>query len=962
MDSHTPSDSTWTAYLKDSAWVAALARRLVRDPALADDAAQDTWLAYLRHRPGHRPGHGPGHGPGDGPGGGPGPGRGSVRPWLATVLRNAVRDRLRRDARRGERERSVAVDSDTASTESAADAVLRAELQKRVFAAVLELDEPLRSTILLRYAQGRTSASIAREQGVPEGTVRWRVKEGLDRVRARFDAEHGGSRAAWVAWLAPLARPKAASFALPWIASAAAVVLVAVGFVVTRSGGTNDEPSPNPSAGEATAALVAVADPAPAAPLSPPSPAPRTATTAPDTRVTLRVVDSAGAPLEGANVRVELAANVLATAVSARDGTATVAWDLQETVFADVVIERVGCARVVHRAAMQPGSSVALGDVVLEPGIELRGVVVDPNGSPVVDAEVFAVDHATHGAFSKSIESRDPRETSVLGQNLDPFDVTPLPSTRTDAAGRFALTGLPRSGYSVFAHAPGTRFVRLGGDVSDPRQRSDARIELNAMPGAAASQTELKVSTSFVRSDGARTDSASVEFDPREPRTLRVTSARGLPLVDARVLVLDSNRRPVPCPVDVEREGDVLVFTLPTAKSPVFLSVSAPLHTNALIGPLTADEGTKAPLAAELAARALVAGVVRRDGSPVAGARVALAFEGGATSDRGFVTRANTEFSGVTRTDAQGRFALELAESAERAWLTVRHESAGVAVLSPADLAKRSQAGALDALAIELADGAMLDVGVPVAKGQSAAGFVIGVHDGLGSIACARTDDRGIAHFAHLPAGSMQVARLGREFDPYAGVGEGRRRLDARLAPQRGVMLKLGASASLALPGSATPSRVALQVSLDGAPAGGSVQRYAVASVLVDRGELVGGQISTHAPAMGEGRMMLRIVRGDDAFVIDVARSFASDERLEFELRTASLRGRVLTPRAERSRLTWVWKGPHGATCEERIRVAEDGTFALPSILAGYAELRAKDAVVATMSAAPGTEATVDVP
>ncbi|MBL8766625.1 MAG: hypothetical protein JNL94_04615, partial [Planctomycetes bacterium] len=65
---------------------------------------------------------------------------------------------------------------------------------------------------------------------------------------------------------------------------------------------------------------------------------------------------------------------------------------------------------------------------------------------------------------------------------------------------------------------------------------------------------------------------------------------------------------------------------------------------------------------------------------------------------------------------------------------------------------------------------------------------------------------------------------------------------------------------------------------------------------------------------------------------------------------------------AERSRLTWVWKGPHGATCDQRIRVAEDGTFAVPTILAGYAELRAGDAVVATMSAAPGEEATVDVP
>ena len=56
---------------------------------------------------------------------------------------------------------------------------------------VLELDEPFRSTLLLRYVEGRSAADIARRQGVPAGTVRWRLKAALDDVRARFGASTG---------------------------------------------------------------------------------------------------------------------------------------------------------------------------------------------------------------------------------------------------------------------------------------------------------------------------------------------------------------------------------------------------------------------------------------------------------------------------------------------------------------------------------------------------------------------------------------------------------------------------------------------------------------------------------------------------------------------------------------------------------------------------------------------------
>lgn len=70
---------------------------------------------------------------------------------------------------------------------------------------VLALPQPQRSTVLLRYFEGLEPSRIARRQGVPAGTVRSRLKRGLDSLRADLDRECGGDRQAWVAALLPWA-------------------------------------------------------------------------------------------------------------------------------------------------------------------------------------------------------------------------------------------------------------------------------------------------------------------------------------------------------------------------------------------------------------------------------------------------------------------------------------------------------------------------------------------------------------------------------------------------------------------------------------------------------------------------------------------------------------------------------------------------------------------------------------
>src|SRR5262245_9363856 len=168
--------------LTHAGWLQRLAARLV-DPSTAEDVVQETWEAAL-----HSP---------------PQAGR-SARPWLATVLRNLVRNRARDDRRWEARAQRIAA-ADDAPLPTAEDLLAHHQAQRLVAELVAELEEPYRSTVLLCYGQGLLPSEVASRQAIAAGTVRWRLKRGLDDLRAKLDARYGGDRKAWGAALAPLA-------------------------------------------------------------------------------------------------------------------------------------------------------------------------------------------------------------------------------------------------------------------------------------------------------------------------------------------------------------------------------------------------------------------------------------------------------------------------------------------------------------------------------------------------------------------------------------------------------------------------------------------------------------------------------------------------------------------------------------------------------------------------------------
>jgi RNA polymerase sigma-70 factor (ECF subfamily) len=176
--------------LAQTDWVRALARRLIADAHEADDVVQSTWLAFLRR---------------------PLTNRQSVealRAWLATTLRrNASRRSI-------ERERRIAREHGAARSErtpSASDVVEQESVRRALVDAVLALDDPHRSVLLLRYFDGLAPNEIADRLGIPASTVRSHLSRGLASLRHRLEHERGARWKQWCLLVVPLAKSSTAA-------------------------------------------------------------------------------------------------------------------------------------------------------------------------------------------------------------------------------------------------------------------------------------------------------------------------------------------------------------------------------------------------------------------------------------------------------------------------------------------------------------------------------------------------------------------------------------------------------------------------------------------------------------------------------------------------------------------------------------------------------------------------------
>jgi len=120
-------------------------------------------------------------------------GRSSFYTWLYRLVLNLCLDLKRRDrsAREVEwddaREVAIAASEQPAALEdrsdAPSDALLRKELRHQIAAAIDELPEGARETLVLREVDGLSYAEIAEALGIPKGTVMSRLHYARKRVQ-----------------------------------------------------------------------------------------------------------------------------------------------------------------------------------------------------------------------------------------------------------------------------------------------------------------------------------------------------------------------------------------------------------------------------------------------------------------------------------------------------------------------------------------------------------------------------------------------------------------------------------------------------------------------------------------------------------------------------------------------------------------------------------------------------------
>ncbi|MEM7200189.1 MAG: sigma-70 family RNA polymerase sigma factor [Planctomycetota bacterium] len=518
----------------------ALARRLLGDDHSAEDVVQTTYLRALAV---------------------PMPAAG-LRAWLARAAQRVALNDRRSRQRRVRREAAAARSVDVPSTE---DVVQREAVRQRVVQAVLGLEEPYRSTVLLRYFESLAPAEIAARLGVPASTVRSRLQRAHDALRQELDREPGG-RAGWAAPLAALARPLAPAaspfpaLVVGWLlmknvllggavaASVAAMAWLAYGAAVAAPSAGNTAaaatPAALPPAPETVAASVGV-PPATAprvaaavAPAAPSADEPAASHVAALAGFRGRLVDETGTPLAACGVElfrlafdalvspvasggVSLGAVAAARVSSAADGVFLVRGVRPRGLFLlHVGRDTARCATRLVQHAPQPGVIVDLGDIEVQASATITGTVVDADGAPVADATVVAIDLPAPMTAMAPLHAFDLAGAMILRQEMGPTQVLrlpgwlrtavedlPIPRARTAADGTFALAGV----------TPGRTSVGVAAAGWVPMLRSGVRV-----------------------SAGATRDLGSLRLDLGETLEGRVLDAADRPVADAEVLAAPS--------------------------------------------------------------------------------------------------------------------------------------------------------------------------------------------------------------------------------------------------------------------------------------------------------------------------------------------------------------------------------------------------------------------------------------
>ena len=147
-----------------------LALRIGGDSDTADDVVQEAFLRIWRRADRYDAS------------------RNTARAWVLRLVRNLAIDRARSAGARSRAEQASAKEiTSTTQHEGPEDAAARAERGRNVRAALDELPAEQRRMIEIAYFEGLSHAEIAAREQTPLGTVKTRIRDGVLRLRARFE-------------------------------------------------------------------------------------------------------------------------------------------------------------------------------------------------------------------------------------------------------------------------------------------------------------------------------------------------------------------------------------------------------------------------------------------------------------------------------------------------------------------------------------------------------------------------------------------------------------------------------------------------------------------------------------------------------------------------------------------------------------------------------------------------------
>lgn len=152
-------------YDRTSAKVYGLARRVIRDPAQAEEVTQEVFIEVWTHAARYDAG------------------RGGVLPWILTMTHRRAVDRVRSTESARQRDTRFSLLGHGADVDIVSETVMASMETARVRKALTSLTELQREAITLAYYGGYTYQEVATLLGVPIGTIKTRMRDGLIRLR-----------------------------------------------------------------------------------------------------------------------------------------------------------------------------------------------------------------------------------------------------------------------------------------------------------------------------------------------------------------------------------------------------------------------------------------------------------------------------------------------------------------------------------------------------------------------------------------------------------------------------------------------------------------------------------------------------------------------------------------------------------------------------------------------------------